>query len=173
MKAKIRTEEDRLSREELALVEQIYERNRRFVERVVCRFLNSDWREDAIQETWVRVLSSKSIPSGEKHLRPWLYVLAKCEVAKVLKAHYKFHPRDSRGRQRTTESHEQNIIHADQWKRLCKLLRRLPSAQREAIEGRLRGVPVSRMAQQLGLSEGAIWERINRGYRNLRTWGHR
>ena len=66
---------------------------------------------------------------------------------------------------------EEQVIKADEKKRLRECIARLPEDQREALVlTQLEGVPYETAAEMLGVSEGTVKSRVNRAKAKLKEW---
>ena len=66
---------------------------------------------------------------------------------------------------------EEQVIKADEKRRLRECIARLPEDQREAlVMTQLEGVPYEEAAERLGVSEGTVKSRVNRAKAKLKEW---
>ena len=66
---------------------------------------------------------------------------------------------------------EEQVVAADEQRRLRECIARLPDEQREALVlTQLEGIPYETVAAQLGVSEGTVKSRVNRAKAKLKEW---
>lgn len=123
--------------------------------------------EDVVQRTFLQVHRSRHRFRQDARLRPWFFTIGMNAVRDALRR---------RKRRRETplvneESQEWNIVERrDRVRHLRAALKRLPTAQRQAIELHwIEERPFSEVARILGASVSAVKVRAHRGYGMLRA----
>ena len=137
---------------------------------------NRESAEDCGQETMIRIWRSLDSYRGDCALESWVYrIAANCcmdylrkkkrdkSVSMVPMQEQGFDPADP------SPGTEEQVVAADEQKRLREAITMLPEDQREAlIMTQLEKVPYEEAAKLLGVSEGTIKSRVNRAKARLK-----
>ena len=137
---------------------------------------NRENAEDCGQETMVRIWRSLENYRGECALESWVYrIAANCCMDYLRKKKrdksVSMEPMQEQGFDPADPSPgtEEQVVAADEQKRLREAITMLPEDQREAlIMTQLEKVPYEEAAKLLGVSEGTIKSRVNRAKARLK-----
>ena len=139
---------------------------------------NRESAEDCGQETMIRIWRSLDSYRGDCALESWVYrIAANCCMDYLRKKKrdksVSMEPMREQGFDPADPSPgtEEQVVAADEQKRLREAITQLPEDQREAlIMTQLEGIPYEEAADRLGVSEGTVKSRVNRAKGKLREW---
>src|SRR4051794_20748199 len=150
--------------------EAIVERYRRPLQRYLRRLLSDTLAEDVIQATFINAWSSLRTGTEVRDLRPWLYRIAHNAAINALKkvGEAMEEVPESIGGFATEPAAE--LERRDEMQRALTSIAALPSRQRAAllavaVDGRAH----ADVAQELGLTDGAVRQLVHRARMTLRT----
>ena len=137
---------------------------------------NRESAEDCGQETMIRIWRSLDSYRGDCALESWVYrIAANCCMDYLRKKKrdksVSMEPMRDQGFDPADPSPgtEEQVVAADEQKRLREAITRLPEDQREAlIMTKLEKVPYEEAARMLGVSEGTVKSRVNRAKARLK-----
>ena len=137
---------------------------------------NRESAEDCGQETMIRIWRSLDSYRGDCALESWVYrIAANCCMDYLRKKKrdksVSMEPMREQGFDPADPSlgTEEQVVAADEQKRLREAIAQLPENQREAlILTQLEKVPYEEAAKLLGVSEGTIKSRVNRAKARLK-----
>ena len=137
---------------------------------------NRESAEDCGQETMIRIWRSLDSYRGDCALESWVYrIAANCCMDYLRKKKrdksVSMEPMQEQGFDPADPSPgtEEQVVAADEQKRLREAITMLPEDQREArIMTQLEKVPYEEAAKLLGVSEGTIKSRVNRAKARLK-----
>ena len=137
---------------------------------------NRESAEDCGQETMIRIWRSLDSYRGDCALERWVYrIAANCCMDYLRKKKrdksVSMEPMQEQGFDPADPSPgtEEQVVAADEQKRLREAITMLPEDQREAlIMTQLEKVPYEEAARLLGVSEGTIKSRVNRAKARLK-----
>ena len=137
---------------------------------------NRESAEDCGQETMIRIWRSLDSYRGDCALESWVYrIAANCCMDYLRKKKrdksVSLEPMQEQGFDPADPSPgtEEQVVAADEQKRLREAITMLPEDQREAlIMTQLEKVPYEEAAKLLGVSEGTIKSRVNRAKARLK-----
>ena len=137
---------------------------------------NRESAEDCGQETMIRIWRSLDSYRGDCALESWVYrIAANCCMDYLRKKKrdksVSMEPMQEQGFDPADPSPgtEEQVVAADEQKRLREAITLLPEDQREAlIMTQLEKVPYEETAKLLGVSEGTIKSRVNRAKARLK-----
>ena len=137
---------------------------------------NRESAEDCGQETMIRIWRSLDSYRGDCALESWVYrIAANCCMDYLRKKKrdksVSMEPMREQGFDPADPSlgTEEQVVAADEQKRLREAIAQLPEDQREAlILTQLEKVPYEEAAKLLGVSEGTIKSRVNRAKARLK-----
>ncbi|QUC66528.1 RNA polymerase sigma factor [Aristaeella hokkaidonensis] len=137
---------------------------------------NRESAEDCGQETMIRIWRSLDSYRGDCALESWVYrIAANCCMDYLRKKKrdksVSMEPMQEQGFDPADPSPgtEEQVVAADEQKRLREAITLLPEDQREAlIMTQLEKVPYEEAAKLLGVSEGTIKSRVNRAKARLK-----
>src|SRR3954447_26656569 len=150
--------------------EAIVERYRRPLVRYLRRLLSDTLAEDVVQATFINAWSSLRTGTEVRELRPWLYRIAHNAAINSLKkvGEAMEEVPESAGGFATEPATE--LERRDEMQRALTSIAALPSRQRAAllavaVDGRAH----AEVAQELGLTDGAVRQLVHRARTTLRT----
>jgi RNA polymerase sigma factor (sigma-70 family) len=150
--------------------EAIVERYRRPLQRYLRRLLSDTLAEDVVQATFINAWSSLRTGTEVRDLRPWLYRIAHNAAINALKkvGEAMEEVPESAGGFATEPAAE--LERRDEMQRALTSIAALPSRQRAAllavaVDGRAH----SDVADELGLTDGAVRQLVHRARTTLRT----
>src|SRR3954462_7427703 len=150
--------------------EAIVERYRRPLLRYLRRLLSDTLAEDVVQATFINAWSSLRTGTEVRELRPWLYRIAHNAAINSLKkvGEAMEEVPESAGGFATEPAAE--LERRDEMQRALTSIAALPSRQRAAllavaVDGRAH----AEVAQELGLTDGAVRQLVHRARTTLRT----
>src|SRR3954466_13018255 len=150
--------------------EAIVERYRRPLLRYLRRLLSDTLAEDVVQATFINAWSSLRTGTEVRELRPWLYRIAHNAAINSLKkvGEAMEEVPESAGGFATEPATE--LERRDEMQRALTSIAALPSRQRAAllavaVDGRAH----AEVAQELGLTDGAVRQLVHRARATLRT----
>src|SRR4051794_835661 len=148
--------------------EAIVHRYHRPLLRYAGRFLTPARAEDAVQQAFVNAFSALRSGDGEMNLRPWLYRIAHNSALNVLRqAGADTVPIDEQidG----VETPPQALERGERLRSVVTAVRELPERQRDALVLQaLEGRSYDEIAVELGVSDGAVRQLLNRARTTLR-----
>ena len=149
--------------------EAIVTRYRRPLLRYVGRILPAERAEDAVQLAFVNAYEAMLGHRAELNLRPWLYRIAHNAALNALRDQGLRHdplPESIDG----VELPEQTLQRSQGLKEVVAAVKGLPERQRDAIVLReLEGRSYEEIADELGVSDGAVRQLLNRARNTLRA----
>src|SRR4051812_30355432 len=132
------------------------------------RFLSPARAEDAVQQTFVNAIAAIRDGDAEINLRPWLYRIAHNASLNVLRqagADYDEISEQIDG----VETPAQALERGERFRSVVAAVRRLPERQRDALVLQaLEGRSYDEIATELGVSDGAVRQLLNRARTTLR-----
>jgi RNA polymerase sigma factor (sigma-70 family) len=148
--------------------EAIVARYRRPLLRYCSRFLSEERAEDAVQQTFVRAYGAMRQSAAELSLRPWLYRIAHNTALNALRdrglRHEQLHDQID-----GVERPDQALERSQGLREVLSAVQELPERQRDAILLReLEGRSYDEIADELGVSGGAVRQLLNRARNTLR-----
>ena len=148
--------------------EAIVARYRRPLLRYCSRILSEERAEDAVQQTFVRAYGAMRKNSAELSLKPWLYRIAHNTALNALRDRGLRHeelPDQLDG----VEQPDQAIERSQDLRAVVSAVQELPERQRDAIVLReLEGRSYDEIASELGVTDGAVRQLLNRARNTLR-----
>jgi RNA polymerase sigma factor (sigma-70 family) len=148
--------------------EAIVHRYRRPLLRYCGRFLTPARAEDAVQQAFVNAFGALRSGRAEIQLRPWLYRIAHNAALNVLRQAGADHvPIDEQidGVETPPQAHERG----ERLRSVVAAVRELPERQRSALVLQaLEGRSYDEIAMELGVSDGAVRQLLNRARTTLR-----
>ena len=134
-----------------------------------CSAILPDGRaEDAVQQTFLRALSALRASEGEMALRPWLYRIAHNVSLNALRDRSLRHEELSEGID-GVERPEQAFEKSERLRDTVAAVGALPERQRDALVLReLEGRSYDEIASELGVTDGAVRQLLNRARGTLR-----
>ena len=148
--------------------EAIVTRYRRPLLRYCSRILTEERAEDAVQQTFVRAYGAMRKNSAALTLRPWLYRIAHNTALNALR------DRGLRHEELTdqldgVERPDEALERAQGLREVVSAVQDLPERQRDAIVLReLEGRSYDEIAEELGVTDGAVRQLLNRARNTLR-----
>jgi len=147
------------------LVERWYLRLWRYVRCMVDR---TEQAEEAVQETWVRVLRGLPRLREPGRFGPWLFGIAHCVLMDRLRKKYTSTIEDS-SPNTLAEHDDVPVFDTEDVARLHEGLCRLPFIERETLTlFYLEGLSLHEVADVAGVPEGTVKSRLHRARRLLR-----
>jgi RNA polymerase sigma factor (sigma-70 family) len=148
--------------------EAIVARYRRPLLRYCSRILSEERAEDAVQQTFVRAYGAMRKNSAELVLKPWLYRIAHNTALNALRDRGLRHeelPESLDG----VERPDQTLERSQDLRAVVDAVQDLPERQRDAIVLReLEGRSYDEIASELGVTDGAVRQLLNRARNTLR-----
>jgi RNA polymerase sigma factor (sigma-70 family) len=149
--------------------EAIVERYRRALMRYVSRVLPPERAEDVVQQAFVKAYEAMRRDAAELKLKPWLYRIAHNGALNALRdralLHAELHERVD-GVERPDQALERTLG----LRELVVAVQALPERQRSAILLReLEGRSYEEIAAELGVTDGAVRQLLNRARNSLRS----
>jgi RNA polymerase sigma factor (sigma-70 family) len=149
--------------------EAIVERYRRALMRYVSRLLPPERAEDVVQQAFVKAYEAMHRDSAELNLRPWLYRIAHNGAVNALRDRALGHA-ELDERMDGVERPEQALERTMGLRELVLAVQALPERQRSAILLReLEGRSYGEIAAELGVTDGAVRQLLNRARNSLRA----
>jgi RNA polymerase sigma factor (sigma-70 family) len=149
--------------------EAIVERYRRALMRYVSRLLSPERAEDVVQQAFLKAYEAIHRDAAELNLRPWLYRIAHNGAMNALRDRALGHAElDARidGVERPDQALERTLG----LRNLVVAVKALPERQRSAILLReLEGRSYEEIAAELGVTDGAVRQLLNRARNSLRA----
>ncbi len=152
-----------------AAFEAVVARYRRPLLRHACRFLPAERAEDVVQQSLLRAYDAMLAGDAELKLRPWLYRITHNTALNALR------DRDLRHEQLSesldgVERTDQVVERRHGLARMVAAVQALPPRQRDAIVLReLEGRSYQEIAAELGVTDGAVRQLLNRARTALRA----
>jgi RNA polymerase sigma factor (sigma-70 family) len=148
--------------------EAIVERYRRALMRYVSRLLPPERAEDVVQQAFVKAYEAMHRGTAELNLRPWLYRIAHNGAVNALRDRALGHAQLDE-RMDGVERPEQALERTMGLRELVLAVQALPERQRSAILLReLEGRSYGEIAAELGVTDGAVRQLLNRARNSLR-----
>jgi RNA polymerase sigma factor (sigma-70 family) len=149
--------------------EAIVERYRRPLMRYVSRLLPPERAEDVVQQAFVKAYEAMHRDTAELNLRPWLYRIAHNGAINALRDRALGHAQLDE-RMDGVERPEQALERTMGLRELVLAVQALPERQRSAILLReLEGRSYGEIAAELGVTDGAVRQLLNRARNSLRA----
>ena len=149
--------------------EAIVERYRRALMRYVSRLLPPERAEDVVQQAFVKAYEAMHRDTAELNLRPWLYRIAHNGAVNALRDRALGHAQLDE-RMDGVERPEQALERTMGLRELVLAVQALPERQRSAILLReLEGRSYGEIAAELGVTDGAVRQLLNRARNSLRA----
>jgi RNA polymerase sigma factor (sigma-70 family) len=149
--------------------EAIVERYRRALMRYVSRLLPAERAEDVVQQAFVKAYEAMHRDTADLNLRPWLYRIAHNGAVNALRDRALGHA-ELDERMDGVERPEQALERRMGLHELVLAVQALPERQRSAILLReLEGRSYSEIAAELGVTDGAVRQLLNRARNSLRA----
>jgi RNA polymerase sigma factor (sigma-70 family) len=149
--------------------EAIVERYRRALMRYVSRLLGPERAEDVVQQAFVKAYEAMHRDAAELNLRPWLYRIAHNGAVNALRDRALGHA-ELDERMDGVERPEQALERTMGLRELVLAVQALPERQRSAILLReLEGRSYGEIAAELGVTDGAVRQLLNRARNSLRA----
>jgi RNA polymerase sigma factor (sigma-70 family) len=158
---------------EVALLGELFERHHQRLFHFFLRLARSrQAAEDLVQEVFVRMLKYRHTFRSESEFVPWMFTLARNAATDLYRARPKELPQDP-----DAPEPEAPLAHpiaglerAEQEGRLRRALARLDPGKREILLlARFSELKYDRIAEQLGISEGAVKVRVHRAMKDLKA----
>jgi RNA polymerase sigma factor (sigma-70 family) len=148
--------------------EAIVERYRRALMRYVSRLLPPERAEDVVQQAFVKAYEAMHRDTAKLNLRPWLYRIAHNGAVNALRDRALGHAQLDE-RMDGVERPEQALERTMGLRELVLAVQALPERQRSAILLReLEGRSYGEIAAELGVTDGAVRQLLNRARNSLR-----
>ena len=148
--------------------EAIVQRYRRPLLRYCSRLLSSGRAEDAVQQAFVSAHRAIHAGDAELNLRPWLYRIAHNSSLNLLRQHGFDHDQVSEEID-GVETPPQAFERHERLRSVVAAVQELPERQRSAIVLQaMEGRSYDEIAAELGVSEGAVRQLLNRARNTLR-----
>jgi RNA polymerase sigma factor (sigma-70 family) len=148
--------------------EAIVQRYRKPLLRYCARLLPPARAEDAVQQAFLSAHRSIHAGNAELNLRPWLYRIAHNASLNLLRQHGYDHDEVSEEID-GVETPPQAFERGERLRTVVAAVRELPSRQRDAIVLQaLEGRSYEEIATELGVSDGAVRQLLNRARNTLR-----
>jgi RNA polymerase sigma factor (sigma-70 family) len=148
--------------------EAIVARYRRPLLRYCARILTEERAEDAVQQTFVRAYGAMRKSDSELKLGPWLYRIAHNTALNALRDRGLRHEQLSDALD-SVERPDQALERAEGLQAVVSAVQELPERQRDAIVLReLEGRSYDEIALELGVTDGAVRQLLNRARNTLR-----
>jgi RNA polymerase sigma factor (sigma-70 family) len=149
--------------------EAIVERYRRPLLRYVSRLLAPERAEDVVQQSFVKAYEAMHRDDAELKLRPWLYRIAHNNTLNALRDRGLRHE-ELDERVDGVERPDQALERSQDLRELVDAVQALPERQRDAILLReLEGRSYDEIATELGITDGAVRQLLNRARNTLRS----
>src|SRR5919198_75246 len=149
--------------------EAIVGRYRRALMRYVSRLLPPERAEDVVQQSFVKAYEAMHRDEAELNLRPWLYRIAHNGAVNALRDRALGHA-ELDERMDGVERPEQALERTMGLRELVLAVQALPERQRSAILLReLEGRSYGEIASELGVTDGAVRQLLNRARNSLRA----
>ncbi|MEO7795020.1 MAG: RNA polymerase sigma factor [Thermoanaerobaculia bacterium] len=161
---------------EVALLGELFERHHQRLFHFFLRLARSrSAAEDLVQEVFVRMLKYRHTFRAESEFVPWMFTLARNAATDLYRARPKELPETE-----DTPEPEAELPHpvealerAEQARKLQRALGRLAPERREILVlARFSELKYDRIAEMLGISEGAVKVRVHRALKELKEIFH-
>lgn len=158
---------------DVALLGELFERHHQRLFHFFLRLARSrQAAEDLVQEVFVRMLKYRHTFRAESEFVPWMFTLARNAATDLYRARPKELPQEP-----DAPEPEAPLAHpiaglerAEQEGRLRRALARLEPGKREILLlARFSELKYDRIAEQLGISEGAVKVRVHRAMKELKA----
>jgi RNA polymerase sigma factor (sigma-70 family) len=148
--------------------EAIVARYRRPLLRYCSRILSEERAEDAVQQTFVRAYGAMRKNGAELSLKPWLYRIAHNTALNALRDRGLRHE-ELPDQLDCVERPDQALERSQDLRAVVGAVQELPERQRDAIVLReLEGRSYEEIAAELGVTDGAVRQLLNRARNTLR-----
>jgi len=158
---------------EVALLGELFERHHQRLFHFFLRLARSrQAAEDLVQEVFVRMLKYRHTFRSESEFVPWMFTLARNAATDLYRARPKELPEnpDTPEPQADLPHPVVDLERAEQEAKLRRALARLDPAKREILLlARFSELKYGRIAEQLGISEGAVKVRVHRAMKELKA----
>src|SRR5687767_12894967 len=152
-----------------AAFEAIVARYRRQIVSYCARFLGQERAEDAVQQTFVKAYTALGAGERVRTLRPWLYRIAHNTSLNMLRdrgLHHEQLTEEIDGVERPDQAAERH----QELTQVLRAVQALPDRQRDVIVLRaIEGRTYEQIAQELGVSHGAVRQLLSRARSGLRA----
>jgi RNA polymerase sigma factor (sigma-70 family) len=161
---------------EVALLGELFERHHQRLFHFFLRLARSrSAAEDLVQEVFVRMLKYRHTFRADSEFVPWMFTLARNAATDLYRARPKELPESE-----DTPEPEADLPHpieglerAEQARKLQRALARLAPERREILVlARFSELKYERIAEMLGISEGAVKVRVHRALKELKEAFH-
>ena len=158
---------------DVAILGELFERHHQRLFHFFLRLARSrQAAEDLVQEVFVRMLKYRHTFRAESEFVPWMFTLARNAATDLYRARPKELPQEP-----DAPEPEAPLAHpiaglerAEQEGRLRRALARLEPGKREILLlARFSELKYDRIAEQLGISEGAVKVRVHRAMKELKA----
>lgn len=158
---------------DVALLGELFERHHHRLFHFFLRLAKSrQAAEDLVQEVFVRMLKYRHTFRSESEFVPWMFTLARNAATDLYRARPKELPQDPDAPEPAASlAHPiAGLERAEQEGRLRRALARLDAGKREILLlARFSELKYDRIAEQLGISEGAVKVRVHRAMKDLKA----
>lgn len=158
---------------EVALLGQLFERHHQRLFHFFLRLARSrSAAEDLVQEVFVRMLKYRHTFRSDSEFVPWMFTLARNAATDLYRARPKELPEnpDAPEPQADLPHPIVDLERAEQETKLRRALARLDPAKREILLlARFSELKYDRIAEQFGISEGAVKVRVHRAMKELKA----
>ena len=158
---------------DVALLGELFERHHQRLFHFFLRLARSrSAAEDLVQEVFVRMLKYRHTFRAESEFVPWMFTLARNAATDLYRARPKeLQPNADAPEPEAPLAHPiAGIERAEQETRLRRALARLDPAKREILLlARFSELKYDRIAEQFGISEGAVKVRVHRAMKELKA----
>ena len=158
---------------DVALLGELFERHHQRLFHFFLRLARSrQAAEDLVQEVFVRMLKYRHTFRSESEFVPWMFTLARNAATDLYRARPKELPQDPDAPEPQAELPHPiaGLERAEQEGRLRRALARLDPAKREILLlARFSELKYERIAEQYGISEGAVKVRVHRAMKELKA----
>ncbi len=161
---------------DVALLGELFERHHQRLFHFFLRLARSrSAAEDLVQEVFVRMLKYRHTFRAESDFVPWMFTLARNAATDLYRARPKELPEneDTPEPQADLAHPIEGLERAEQSKKLQRALARLAPERRELLVlARFSELKYDRIAEMLGISEGAVKVRVHRALKELKEAFH-
>lgn len=158
---------------DVALLGELFERHHQRLFHFFLRLARSrQAAEDLVQEVFVRMLKYRHTFRSESEFVPWMFTLARNAATDLYRARPKELPQEPDAPEPEADLPHPiaGIERAEQERKLRRALARLDPARREILLlARFSELKYDRIAEQLGISEGAVKVRVHRAMKELKA----
>lgn len=158
---------------DVALLGELFERHHQRLFHFFLRLARSrQAAEDLVQEVFVRMLKYRHTFRSDSEFVPWMFTLARNAATDLYRARPKELPQDPDAPEPQAESPHPiaGLERAEQEGKLRRALARLDPAKREILLlARFSELKYDRIAEQYGITEGAVKVRVHRAMKELKA----